>query len=113
MEEPIWRLARALGVLILPDRAWWPSRGAWYALCSKGPSLILLPFVPAREERWLIAHELGHHMRAAHISGPPWLAEAKADRWAVKTLLRLYDVDQVAWPDRVRNLLPHWEDVAA
>lgn len=107
--EPIWRIAEEMGVLIIPAADW--DEEAWY-LTDPRPG-ILMPDRPLREERWLIAHELGHHMHPVLMGNPTWLAEAKADRWAVATLLELYDVDQVAWPKRVWHLLPHWEEIAA
>lgn len=99
--EPIWRLAASLGVLVLPATDW--DGGAWY-LSTPRPG-ILIPEVPLRLERWYIGHELGHHMDIIRIGNPAWLAEARADKWAVKTLLGLYDIDQVEWPDRVLNKL--------
>lgn len=108
--EPIWALAEQMGVVIVtPDD--WPDEEAWY-LTHPRPG-ILLPFRPLREERWLIAHELGHHVAPVLLDNPRWLSEAKADRWAVATLRRLYDIDQVEWPRRVLHLLPHWEDLEA
>lgn len=108
--EPIWRLAKEMGVLIVMATDL-EDEEAWY-LTEPRPG-ILLPNVPLRMERWLIAHECGHHMYPVLIGNPDWLAEAMADRWAVKTLLDLYDVDQVEWPKRVWPLLPHWEEIAA
>lgn len=107
--EPIWRVAEDFGVLVLP--AWDWKKGTWY-VADPRPA-ILLPHMPIREERWHVAHELGHHMNPVYIGNPTWLAEAKADRWAVAQLRVLYDVDQVAWPERVWHLLPHWEEIAA
>lgn len=103
--EPIWEIAANLGVKVVTDPDWHWTEGAYYS--DRYDGVILLPAViPMRVERWYVAHELGHHCNPVYRD-PVWLAEAKADRWAVKTLWRLYDADEVAWPGRpvVQNLL--------
>lgn len=111
--EPIWRKAEELGVRILTDPDWTVEDGAWFGeFESHGPWILMPGSIPLRLERWYLGHELQHYLEPALI-GNTWLSEARADRRAVKMLLEMYDVDQVAWPQRVWHLLPHWEEIAA
>lgn len=95
-----------MGVRVITDPDWHWSFGAFYTTRYDG-TIIMPAVIPMPVERWYVAHELGHHVNPLYLYQPEWLSESKADRWAVKTLWRLYDADQVAWPDRpvVQNLL--------
>ena len=99
--EPIWRLADELGLRIITDPYWRGEPGATYSEINSELGVMLMPAVlPIRLERWLIAHELGHHVNPGYRR-PTWLSEAKADRWAVRKLLELYDPEEVDWPERL------------
>lgn len=106
-QEPIWEKAEQMGVRILTDPSWTLEDGAAYGEFERRGPWILMPVsLPMRIERFLISHELGHHVAPGLIDNPRWLSERRADRWAVKTLLELgYDVDQVEWPARVLDIL--------
>lgn len=98
--EAIWTLADSMGVRVITDPGWHYEDGAFY-LEEHGTGIILMPsIIPIELERWLIAHELGHHVNPVYRD-PRWLAEAKADRWAVASLLELYHPDDIDWPHRV------------
>lgn len=112
--EPIWKKVEEMGIKILTDPSWTVEDGAWFGeFETRGPWILMPGSIPIRLERWLLAHEAQHYLEPSFAAGPEWLAEARADRRAVKMLLELYDVDQVAWPRRVWHLLPHWEEIAA
>ena len=104
--EPIWQLADDLGVRVITEPSWHYSFGASYAEVRWQGIIVMPAIIPIKIERWLIAHELGHHINCAYRD-PVWLAEAKADRWAVKKLWELYHPDDGEWPERpaVQNCL--------
>lgn len=95
-----------MGIWVVTEPDWHYTEGAYYTTLDKFGVIVMPAVIPMPIERWLIAHELGHHCNPVYTD-PTWLAEAKADRWAVRTLLDLYDVDEVKWPSRrtVRDAL--------
>ncbi len=106
--EHILTFAAEQGVRVLRDPNWdyrQHGMGAYYT-SNNGKGFILLPAsVPAQNERWLLAHELGHHVNRHELStDSERVAEWKADTWAVGYLQEHYPDDAIAYPDRVQAI---------
>lgn len=111
--EKIDVLAEDMGIHVV--HCWgWPKAGAVYSTDLNRALIHVDVTMEPRRYRWAMGHEVGHDWWVGRLADSDRsLAEAKANRRAVRLLLELYDIDQVAWPQRVWHLLPHWEDVAA
>lgn len=101
---PLWKQAQALGIVVISAAKWPRKRSSWYGEFEQSGPFILLPgALSEREERWVIAHEMGHFFSAGSLYGDH--TEAKADRWAVRRCLEVYAVEDVAFPERVAGLV--------
>lgn len=85
--ESLLRLAREMGVDVQEG----PASPGLRAACLIVPGCISLIWVderlPLAERRWAVAHELGHFASGGLLSNARALAEARADRWAARTLI--------------------------
>lgn len=87
--ESLLRLAKEMGVDVHEG----PAPPGLGAACLIVPGRISLIWVderlPLPERRWAVAHELGHFATGGLLADPGSrsLAEARADRWAARTLM--------------------------
>lgn len=83
----------------------WPAAGGEYHTYGRHGVILLDVSLPPRRKRWILAHELGHHLSVVMLHGDRKLAEGKADLKAVKILAERYLFGEIEWPERVLPLL--------